>query len=389
MDAEAKRDVTIVASGNVEAIGLREVRRIPIGRADRGDDHRPFGDRAAVDLDVRVGDARRPLHRTVVPQQLLHRAVNQRRIVSQPAELVRMAQEGQHPIADEVDGRLMPRDEEQDAGGEQLPFAQLVARFFGGDQQAQQIVLWMAAALGEKTAEVVGQLAACGPPTRHDLGVRWHPDRIQTPGHVGRPLANGALIPRRHTQHLADHRDRERVREIGNDVHPARVLDPIQEPVDDIPDMRPHGLDHAGREGLAHERPQAGVIGWVTEEHRAGKTARFPVVTVDGGEQVLEPIAPEARIAKDHDDVVVPREHPEAHGCLVYRLDGTQPVIERIRVRVELGPERVEQFFASRHATSSPLVPPRQQFVYFGLISGFSVPSASHIVRRRPARSRP
>src|SRR5437867_1833689 len=53
VDAEAKRDVAIVASGNVEAIGLREVRRIPIGCADRGDDHRPFGDCAAVDLDVR------------------------------------------------------------------------------------------------------------------------------------------------------------------------------------------------------------------------------------------------------------------------------------------------------------------------------------------------
>src|SRR2546430_1941048 len=148
VDAKAEGDVPVVSTRDIQTVRVREVCRVAVGRADRGHDHRALRERAAVDLDVGGRDARRPLHRAVVPQQLLHRALNQRRIVPQTPELVRMAQEGQQPVADQVDGRLMAGDEEQDAGGEQLPFAQRVAGFLGGDQQAQEIVLRTPAPLG-------------------------------------------------------------------------------------------------------------------------------------------------------------------------------------------------------------------------------------------------
>jgi hypothetical protein len=76
MNAEAEGDVTVVPAREVQTVRVRELRRIAIGGADRGDHHRALRDLATTDLDVGGRHARRPLHRTVVPEQLLHRALN-------------------------------------------------------------------------------------------------------------------------------------------------------------------------------------------------------------------------------------------------------------------------------------------------------------------------
>src|SRR2546422_6413120 len=66
VDAKAEGDVAIVTTSDVQAIGVREVRRIAVGRTDRSNDHRTLRDLATVDLNLGVRNACRPLHRTVV-----------------------------------------------------------------------------------------------------------------------------------------------------------------------------------------------------------------------------------------------------------------------------------------------------------------------------------
>ena len=68
-------------------------------------------------------------------------------IVAQRLELLGMAQQRQHAVADQVDRRLVAGDEEEDAGGEQLVLAQLVAGLLGGDEAGEHVVARRRAAL--------------------------------------------------------------------------------------------------------------------------------------------------------------------------------------------------------------------------------------------------
>ena len=69
---------------------------------------------------VSPGDAAGPLHRRVVAQQLLDRASISSRVLAQVAKLIRMPQQRQHAVADQVRRRLVPGGEQQHAVGEQL-----------------------------------------------------------------------------------------------------------------------------------------------------------------------------------------------------------------------------------------------------------------------------
>jgi hypothetical protein len=69
-------------------------------------------------------------------------------------------------------------------------------------------------------------------------------------------------------EQLADHRARQRLGEVGDDVHRRRALDAIQQRVDDRVDTRPEGLHGARREGVADGLSEAGVGRRVAEQHR-------------------------------------------------------------------------------------------------------------------------
>src|SRR5439155_4512490 len=103
-----------------------------------------------------------------------------------------------------------------------------------------------------------------------------------------------------------------------------RTLDAIEQAIDDVLDVAPHVLDDLRRERLAHEGAKPRVIGRVAEQHRPGKTTSLRVAAIDRGAQLLEPVAPEAPVAEDHDDVVIPGEHPESGRSLVHGRDGTE-----------------------------------------------------------------
>jgi hypothetical protein len=131
--------VAVVGAAQVEAVGVGELGGVAVGRPDEGHHHRARRDRAPTERHVLAGDARRALDLPIEAQQLLHRGADQRGIAAQPPEPIGMAQQGERAVADQVDGGLVPRDEEQDARGQQLDLAQAVARLLRGDQVRQHV----------------------------------------------------------------------------------------------------------------------------------------------------------------------------------------------------------------------------------------------------------
>ena len=125
-----------------------------------------------------------------------------------------------------------------------------------------------------------------------------------------------------------------------------------EEAVHDLLDVPAELLDRARREGLAHQPAQPGVIGRVTEEHRAGQPIGL-LPAVHRGEHLLELLAPEPRVAQDGHAVLVAREDPETHRRLVDGLLLAQPPVERVRIGVEFRQERVEQDFRGGHQRAS------------------------------------
>ena len=67
--------------------------------------------RHAGQVDVGEGIALDELHRRLVAQHLLDHAGNALRVLAQPLQLGRMAQQGQHAVGDQIDGRLVAGDE--------------------------------------------------------------------------------------------------------------------------------------------------------------------------------------------------------------------------------------------------------------------------------------
>jgi hypothetical protein len=212
-------------------------------------------------------DAHRPLYRAVVAQQLFDRALDQRRVVLQHSELVGMTQEGEKAVTDEVCARLMAGDEEQHARSEEFLFAKLVAPLFGRDQQVEEIRTGPPPALRKEATEILGQRAASRSALFHDVSIRRKAKCVEAPSDIRGPLPNNALIPGRHAECLADHRDWKWIGQIGDDVHHMRALDSIQESIDNLLNVLAHALHRMGCEGLADQAPQARVRGWIPEDH--------------------------------------------------------------------------------------------------------------------------
>ena len=121
-----------------------------------------------------------------------------------------MAQEREHPVADEVHRRLVAGHEQEDAHGQELALRQPITLLLGRDERAQQIRPWLPPPLGDLGAEVLGQRMTRLHAAPLNLHIGLGADGVQTARQVGRPLSDRGLVTDGHPQHLADHRDRQR-----------------------------------------------------------------------------------------------------------------------------------------------------------------------------------
>jgi hypothetical protein len=160
------------------------------------------------------------------------------------------------------------------------------------------------------------------------------------------------VVLRWHAQELADDDDRERVREVGHDVHTAVAasFDLVEPLVDDRLDAQAEPLDHLGCERLADEATQAGVIRRILEQHD------HIVHLVHGvlvecrsgfGERLVELrvllVGAEVRIAHDRRHVGVAGHEVHAERRVVHRFVLAQQRKELVGILAELGCERDAQ----------------------------------------------
>src|SRR5205085_1649796 len=135
-------DVLIVAPRDVEAVGLAETGRIAVRSGETEQHALPFPNPFAADLQVPARPPEDRLDRRVVPKQLLDRGWRERRVRSQPLELLGVANKREQPVRDQIRRRLVTREEEQRAGADDLVEVEQPAPIVRGDERADQIVPW-------------------------------------------------------------------------------------------------------------------------------------------------------------------------------------------------------------------------------------------------------
>src|SRR5205823_56593 len=108
--------------------------------ADQHGYERSLRESVPVDLDVLEQHPLGELHRAVVAQQLLDRGGGFDLSVSELGQLIRVAQQGQQPVADEAADRLEAGGEEKSAQGDDLVPVEAVAALLGGDKRGEETV---------------------------------------------------------------------------------------------------------------------------------------------------------------------------------------------------------------------------------------------------------
>jgi hypothetical protein len=110
--AASERDVLARVAAEVEPARCLEDGRVVVGRAEQQDHLLAGRNLPSPDLDVLDGGAAIGLHGAVVAQHLLDGVLHQLRIVAQPLKLVRMAQQRQQAVADQVRRGLIAGDQQ-------------------------------------------------------------------------------------------------------------------------------------------------------------------------------------------------------------------------------------------------------------------------------------
>ena len=237
------------------SLRLRSDRVAIRGGEDR--QHRLTGrDRGARDCDRLGGEPPgAELDRSVEAQQLLNGGLHQTWVRLELRELVRMCEQGEGPVADQVDRGFEAGEQQDERHGGGFVLGQVLAVVRGADERGEQVVLGRVG--GQDEPLLVNEL----------LEIATHPlDRAADPAartaairHAVRPLVEDRLVLRRYTQHLADHDHRQRERVRPDQIDRLRA-ERIQQPVRDLDHPRLEVRDSARRERLRHQPAQPSVV---------------------------------------------------------------------------------------------------------------------------------
>ena len=336
MRPAAEGEMLVRLPFDVEAVGVREHRRIAVG----GGEHAPHlgvtGDRRPVERDVGVQHACREDDRAVVAETLLDGALGELRPRAELRQLGGMLEERPDAVADQADRRLEAGDEEADRLRDELGWAQAVALLLGPDEGAQEIVAEARPPRRDQLLEVRGERHPGGSGLREHLG-RQHAGR-EAVRRLRRPRGEAVAVAHRDAEHLADDGGGHRQREVGDHVHLAARGHPVEALVDDALDVAAQCGDRPRREGAAHETTETGVRRRILLEHELALPAER---LVDAGQDAVRGARAGGHLVQQPVDVGVAREAPEADRREVHRLDFAQPAEARVRIVAERRIERV------------------------------------------------
>ena len=146
------------------------------------------------------------LHRGVEAQQLVHGRGHETGVAPEPGELVRVGEQRQHSVTDQIGGGLVAGDQQEPQEVQHLALAEALAAVLGVGQRAQDVVAGRTPALGDERPEIRVErlLRVLG-----DGALAEARRRLQQPGALRRPELEAVPVLRRDAQHLGDDDDRQ------------------------------------------------------------------------------------------------------------------------------------------------------------------------------------
>jgi hypothetical protein len=200
-------------AGEIQRVGIK-LPGVAMGRRAR---RRPFRDCCAGDRDVLAREALRRGHeRALVSQELLDGGLDPRSPRAELLHLHGMSHQGERAVADQVDRRLVPGDQEKEDHREQLVLVELVAGFLGLREGADQVVARLGAPRADEPPDVSqkedGGRTAFSIPAPEGLRPRSPSTMVELVA-----ILNG------HAEHLRDDRRRHRKRVIPDRRAPRRT----------------------------------------------------------------------------------------------------------------------------------------------------------------------
>ncbi|OLT26406.1 hypothetical protein BJF83_21315 [Nocardiopsis sp. CNR-923] len=246
-----------VGPGDVEPVGVGEPGRVTVGRPDQA--HHPLPARHRIPEHVRVllGPPRGHLHGGVEAQDLLDGVLGQAGVGDQPVPLPPVAQQGHHPVADEVHRRLEPRDQQQAAHRGQLARRQTAVVVLG-DQRREHVLARVGPAVlrhpGEHRVEFPGGGADLPELARRPGAVQSGPDHRADPH-------ERLVVALADPQEPGDDGDRQRLGVVAHQVEVAALQRRVQQRLGGLLDLGPVPGHTARRESRARHLAQACVVG--------------------------------------------------------------------------------------------------------------------------------
>ena len=116
--------MAVILARDVETVGIRKAFRVAVGRAHDRNHRLALADLLSSQLHILWRQPRRVLAGALVAQQFFHGRRNQSKIGAQPLQFIGMAQQRQHPIANQVGGGFLAAHHGHDQVGDDLFFGQ-------------------------------------------------------------------------------------------------------------------------------------------------------------------------------------------------------------------------------------------------------------------------
>ena len=180
----------------------------------------------------------------------------------------RVAKQGDEAVADEAGGRVVSSDDQLKDRREQFLVVEALVSVAGADQTADQVV----------SRVLLLGLDECSQHAHNGVRRLFGRRVLRRSGgrdkQLGEPLTERGAVGRRHTEQLADDRERQREGEGPNKIDPAVGSlggDVVEEVVRHRLHVSAQRLDPPRREGSRDEPPKPGVVGWVDGEHVPGE----------------------------------------------------------------------------------------------------------------------
>ena len=322
MDAVTVPEVLAVAAGQVQGVRVVETLRIPVGGGEYDEDGVAGRDVLAAEGERSGGEAPGGhLHRPVVAQEFLDSGLQQAALSRgegglQPLALPGVGEQGVRAVADEIDGGLEAREEEDEGHRGCLVLGEVLSVVGGADQAGDEVLAGAGLGRQRRTLAVdeVGEVAAHLLHRPRDAA----PRAALVTDHHARPVPEVVLVLPGDAEQVADGMDGQREGVLVDQVGGAGLREAVDEAVRQL--LHPGSeLGHpAGREGLADQSAQPGVVRRV-DVQQMGHQLGLPLPRNAGlapgvrGLVVVRRVLGQPRVGEGLLGVGVPGDEPGLH----------------------------------------------------------------------------